>query len=410
MLDISKLQYRLLLVDEYGNQHDLKDFISDLGWEENESELAARISFKLANTGELAEAELCKNGRQLFLMAGFGEGDEEICRGTLKSRTATYGLTNHEKSCTAYDTLHQLDKSQEDFYITSGRTTAQIFAEMATGWGIPLDYQGPNVAHGSMPMKSKSPAKIFLELLDDAKKKGAGDYLIRANKGSVQVLPVLSNQDVYVFGQDNSVQVSCQENIADMVTRVKVLGRAKKNQSAPVEAVIDGRIEFGILQKIYRRDSDETIEAAKQAASELLSEDGKPKEEISLSLPDVPYVRKGDMIYCDRLKFVDGYCQVLSISHDCDTRTMSVKVKRLTLTSNQPGGNQPATYAVGSEVTFLGGNHYVSSDAGAKGYPVKGSGKAKITKIAEGKGHPYHLIHCDSSCNVYGWVDSGTFQ
>ena len=143
MLDISKLQYRLLLVDEYGNQHDLKDFISDLGWEENESELAARISFKLANTGELAEAELCKNGRQLFLMAGFGEGDEEICRGTLKSRTATYGLTNHEKSCTAYDTLHQLDKSQEDFYITSGRTTAQIFAEMATGWGIPLDYQGP---------------------------------------------------------------------------------------------------------------------------------------------------------------------------------------------------------------------------------------------------------------------------
>ena len=31
MLDISKLQYRLLLVDEYGNQHDLKDFISDLG-------------------------------------------------------------------------------------------------------------------------------------------------------------------------------------------------------------------------------------------------------------------------------------------------------------------------------------------------------------------------------------------
>lgn len=409
MVDVSKLKYRLILLDESGNQYDLKDVVEDIGWEENESELAARISFTLMDAEGVMEEELCKNGRQVFLMAGFGEQDEEICRGTIKSRTNSYGLTDRKKNCTAYDILHQLDKSEDNRYIVSGRTTQQIFMEIAADWGIPLEYNGPEAVHGDMPLKNKTPAKMFLELLDDAKKKGAGEYMIRSDKGQARILPILSNQDVYVFGRNNAVQVSSQENIADMVTRVKVLGQSKGEQSAPVEAVVDGKTEFGILQKIYQRDSDETIEAAKQASEEILKEDGVPKEETSLSLPDVPYVRKGDMIYCDCLETADGYYQVLSVSHDCDARTMSVKIKKLAAAPDQEGEQQPASYTVGSQVTFLGGTHYVSSDAGARGYTVKGSGLAKITKVAEGKGHPYHLIHSDSSCNVYGWVDAGTF-
>lgn len=42
------------------------------------------------------------------------------------------------------------------------------------------------------------------------------------------------------------------------------------------------------------------------------------------------------------------------------------------------------------------------------------AGKAKITLgpncAGNGKAHPYHLIHTDSKSNVYGWVDSGTFD
>ena len=45
-----------------------------------------------------------------------------------------------------------------------------------------------------------------------------------------------------------------------------------------------------------------------------------------------------------------------------------------------------------------------------QGYNAR-AGKAKIT-IANGSGktHPWHLIHTDSSSNVYGWVDDGTFD
>ena len=408
MLDIGKLRYRLILLDENGVQYDLKDVGQDLGYEENENELASRITFRLADVD--GALELCRNGRMVFLLAGFDGNDEEICRGTLKTWRHTYGLTARTADCTVYDTLYQLDKSQDNRYISSGRTTAQVFAEIAADWGIEMEYHGPDVSHGAMPMKNKTPAKMFLELLDDARKKGAGEYILRAVQGKIVVSPVLSNETVYLFGRDNTVRVTYQENISDLVTRVKVLGQSKKDNAAPVEAVLDGRTEFGILQKIYQRNSDETIEAARQAAAELLKEEGEPKEEITLDLPDVPYVRKGDAIYCDRLEKADGYYRVLSVSHDCGARTMTLKVKKAEqIQALQEGNQQAGAYGAGSEVTFLGGIHYVSSNAGAKGYAVKGKGRAKITKTAEGKAHPYHLIHCDRSSNVYGWVDAGTF-
>lgn len=414
MVDISKIKYRLILLDETGIQYNLRDIIQDLGWEENETELSARISFRLSNIdAKITNAsELCKNGRKVYLMVDTGKDEKELCSGTLKTRQNTYSLSSRETEGTVYGFLHQLDKSQDNKHISSGRTTQQIFEEIAADWGIGIsEYKGPNVTHGKMDFKSKSPAKMFLELLDDAKKKGAGEFVLRGDKDTLQVLPVMSNTEVYVFGAKHTVQLAHKESIADMITRVKVLGQSKKGGCEPVEAVIDGKTEFGILQKTYQRNSDETIADAQKAAQEILNEDGIPEEDISLSLPDIPFVRKGDAIYCDRLETLDGYYQVLSVNHDCDEKSMKVKIKKSELPqTGQTQGQQAANYAVGSEVTFLGGSHYVSSDSGAKGYTVKGSGKAKITKIAEGKAHPYHLIHSDSSCNVYGWVDTGSFQ
>ena len=76
-------------------------------------------------------------------------------------------------------------------------------------------------------------------------------------------------------------------------------------------------------------------------------------------------------------------------------------------------GGGKKTYKVGDIVNFHGGKHYVSSYSSAKGYNAR-AGKAKITLGPDckgnGKAHPWHLIHTDSSSNVYGWVDEGTFD
>ena len=69
-------------------------------------------------------------------------------------------------------------------------------------------------------------------------------------------------------------------------------------------------------------------------------------------------------------------------------------------TVTETGGSE---YKIGDEVDFSGGTHYVSSTATTPTGGNRTAGKAKITNIAKGAPHPYHLI--GTSSNVYGWVD-----
>lgn len=62
-------------------------------------------------------------------------------------------------------------------------------------------------------------------------------------------------------------------------------------------------------------------------------------------------------------------------------------------------------YAVGDIVSFTGTRHYVSSTSD-KGSNCK-SGTAKVTQIAKGAKHPYHLIYQNGGgATVYGWVNA----
>ncbi|MCM1104504.1 MAG: phage tail tip lysozyme [Clostridium sp.] len=61
------------------------------------------------------------------------------------------------------------------------------------------------------------------------------------------------------------------------------------------------------------------------------------------------------------------------------------------------------SHKVGDVVKFSGSKHYKSANA-ASGSAAR-SGTAKITAISTGAKHPYHVVHTDSTSNVYGWVD-----
>lgn len=64
------------------------------------------------------------------------------------------------------------------------------------------------------------------------------------------------------------------------------------------------------------------------------------------------------------------------------------------------------TPAVGDVVKFTGNKQYTSSDSET----VRGAvaGVARITAMAPGKKHPYHLVRTGDT-GPYGWVDAGTF-
>lgn len=72
--------------------------------------------------------------------------------------------------------------------------------------------------------------------------------------------------------------------------------------------------------------------------------------------------------------------------------------------TTKPDTGGGASYKVGDIVQFKGSRHYTSAQA-ASGPECK-AGPAKITAISAGAKHPYHVIHTDSTSNVYGWVDA----
>lgn len=71
----------------------------------------------------------------------------------------------------------------------------------------------------------------------------------------------------------------------------------------------------------------------------------------------------------------------------------------------QADGELPAPQ-VGETVYFLGGLQY--SNANAPQGETRPAGEAKLTKVAPGKLHPYHLVKTGAA-GPYGWVDEGSF-
>ena len=299
-------------------------------------------------------------------------------------------------------------KSQDNRYYSSGTGTKSALQSIFDDWEIPQgDYKGPNASHGKTVCNNKYLSDIMLELLDDAAKRGEEKCMIRAEKGYVSVVPWGSNKSVYVFKVDNTQSFSQSVSTENLITRVKVVGQADNDGKQSVNATLNGETQYGIRQRIYTRGSDETLSDANAAAQEILNGDGKIEKKMTVQGPDVPFVRKGDLVYI-MSNSVSDYYYVKSIQHNADSYSMTMDLEYAE--PERDSGQGMKEYKVGDVVNFHGGTHYVSSYPGAKGYNAR-AGQAKITiKGGSGQAHPWHLIHTDSNSNVYGWVDNGTFD
>lgn len=262
-----------------------------------------------------------------------------------------------------------------------------------------------------MTFKSQNLANVIAEILDDAYKKGGVKCVVQDRKGKAYVVPYANNKTVYHFAAENVINATHKRSTAGMITRVKVIGQEDDDGKSSVEAVLNGSTKYGVRQKIVRRGTDESLEDAKTSAQTILDEEGEVQEEMTVKAPDIPWVRKGDLVHVT-VGTMNAYYYVIGIRHDVDSHSMTldlhVPFKEYEKKAQQTV--QKKSYNVGDIVNFHGGTHYVSSYAGSRGYNAR-AGRAKITiKNGSGKIHPWHLIHVDSSSNVYGWVDDGTFD
>lgn len=413
MIDLAKIKYRLVVMDESKNQYNIKEYVENLGWEENDGELAVRLSFVAKNdkTSKGYLSKIIKPGCLVGIFANDGASkDEEVARGYVETWNPVEKNGGHTLKCVCYDELYKLQKSQDNRYFPSGTGTKSAIEGILDDWEIPQgSYQGPNASHGKTKANNKYLSDIIIDLLDDAAKKGEEQCFVQARKGLASVIPRGTNKTVYVFRTDNTQMFSQSISTADMITRVKVVGQADDDGRTSVEATVNGETKYGIRQRIYTRGKDESLADAKSTAQEILDEDGKIKKEIKVQSPDVPFVRKGDLVYVIS-ELAQSYYYVKGVQHTADTYSMTMDLELAEPKKEKTKSEKKKDYNVGDIVNFHGGTHYVSSYPGSKGYNAR-AGKAKITiKNGSGKAHPWHLIHTDSGSNVYGWVDDGTFD
>jgi hypothetical protein len=91
---------------------------------------------------------------------------------------------------------------------------------------------------------------------------------------------------------------------------------------------VDGDTKYGILQEIIRRDSDKTVDAAKSEAETLLAERGKPEEDIRITVPDLPFLRRGDRVEVAAGNLI-GFFDVTGVTHNGTVRQMTLTLDRV---------------------------------------------------------------------------------
>ncbi len=329
MIDVSKIAYSLVLFSPSGGRIDLSPFLRTLSWEENDGELAVRLEAELQNQ-QIANGkyihQLVPLGGQFFLYSDWGTGLQEIFRGTVFDWDYRTDPLGHF-AITAYDQLIYL-KSKDDRYYKAGTTAKAIIQDIAKAWGIPLGIvQGPDTALAKQVFRGDTLADMIFSVLDQAKKRGTGKWIVRSKQGKIDIIRPGQNNPVYCFTHDTNVgSIQDRQDIEDLVTRVKIVGAEDKEGRAPVVAQLDGRTEFGVLQEIVYQRQYDNLAAAKAAAQEILKERGQPRRQRKVPAPDLPFLRKGD-----KVKVVagtlNGYYIVSSVAHDATNRTMVMEVE-----------------------------------------------------------------------------------
>ena len=112
MIDLSKIRYRVVVMDESGKQYNIQDYIQNLGWEENDSEISVRSSFTSRNdkTSKGYLSSIIKPGCLVGIFASDGGSlNEEVARGYVETwNPVEKNSGNNLKSlCIPYTTMCQ---------------------------------------------------------------------------------------------------------------------------------------------------------------------------------------------------------------------------------------------------------------------------------------------------------------
>lgn len=335
----------------------------------------------------------------------------ELFRGIIMAQTQT----NQKKlQFTAYDNGIYL-ANNKDTFCYENKTASDVFRDCCTRFGLPMG----EVAKCSykIPELTKSKTTAFDAIADalslDFDATGIRHY-ITSSKGKLSLLTRRENilQWVIEVGQ-NITSYSYSRSIEEIKTRVKMVSKEGTTIAEKSNSELEKKI--GIFQEIDQPDESLTAAQVNDLIESIMEEKGTPERTLTVEAMGIAEVISGIGVYIiipeleiSRTFYVDEDTHTF----EDNKHTMSLKLNYANDLSKEEKGAEDSSkdYKVGDVVQFNGGYHYVSSTASNPTGSKCAAGPAKITLIAKGAKHPWHLIHTDSSTRVYGWVDDGTFS
>ena len=335
----------------------------------------------------------------------------ELFRGIIMSQTQS----NQKKlQFTAYDNGIYL-ANNKDTFCYENKTASDVFRDCCTRFGLPMG----EVASCSykIPELTKSKTTAFDAIADalslDFDATGIRHY-VASSKGKLSLLTRRENilQWVIEVGQ-NITSYSYSRSIEDIKTRVKMVSKEGTTVAEKSNAELEKKI--GIFQEIDQPDESLTTAQVNDLIESIMEEKGTPERTLTVEAMGIAEVISGIGVYIiipeleiSRTFYVDEDTHTF----EDNKHTMSLKLNYANDLAKEEKGAEDSgkDYKVGDVVQFNGGYHYVSSTASNPTGSKCAAGPAKITLIAKGAKHPWHLIHTDSSTRVYGWGDDGTFS
>lgn len=396
-----------LIIIKDGQGYDVTQLVEQIRWNGRKGSSSRTLTAKLTDDSGYGHARSgidVEQGHQcIFIYNG-----TELFRGIIMSQSQGNKKT---LTLTAYDNGIYL-ANNKDTFVYKNVTASDVFKDCCTRFGLPMGEVSECTY--KIPELTKPKTTAFDAVLDalnlDFNATGIRHY-ISSEKGKLKLLTRRENiiQWVVEAGQ-NLTAYSYAKSIENIKTRVKMVSKKDRAIAEKSNAALEEKI--GIFQEIDCPDEGFTKAQVNDLISNMLNEKSTPERTFTVEAIGIPEVISGIGVFI--------IIPELDISQtfyvDEDTHTFKGNLHTMTLKLNYANdlskedntGNKD--YKVGDVVQFNGGSHYISSTASKPTGPPCTAGPAKITLIAKGAKHPWHLVHTDKSTRVYGWVDNGTFR
>lgn len=399
------------LVFKDGATYDMSELVGKVTWGGRKGSAARYVTVTLLDDDGWKHARSGIDVTRGNQCAFYWEG-KELFRGILMQQKQSEKKTMSVK---AYDNGIYLSNNKDTFNYTN-KKASEIFVDICNRFQLPYTTVADTVyVIPELPKPKTTAFDAILDALSLTFKATGIRYYVMSSGGNLSL--IRRREDLLQWVIETGVNLESYDysvSIEKIKTRIKLLSKEDTVVAEAANAELEKLI--GVFQDIDKPDDNMEQANITDMVKAMLDEQSLPDKSLSISALGLPDVISGIGVFVTIKEL--GISKSFYIDEDTHTfegnhHMMKLKLNLATDTDKPLGKSTVSSgggdFKVGDIVQFLGGPHYIASTASSPTNSPK-AGPAKITIIAKGAPHPYHVIHTDSQSTVYGWVDGSNLS